>query len=345
MKHLLLSMAVAMVSLSNQAQSPKDSLIAKERSIDRPITLHRGQLRFETGYGFSTVTKQFDSEGQSVDLRDEAKSFVRHMWLLDVRYGILENLHLQISTSYKTQSNLEEQIIITDANGVYQLTKIQSKAGLDDLLIAWSGRVPFTAKAWDIVGTAGIHIPLGSDKEGKPDHTVVKDSDGFRDITYRYNAQWGSGTPVATASGLVKYRIPYFAFTSSVVYNHPLKQSQGLRWQHQLLNNQFQYQSQPYSYQVPKGLNFSIEVERQLAPWFDLSVLVQGERLMPGWNEVTGYKVSSPENYFVSFNPGYEILVTPKIWLRQRLYFPASGKSHEAPFSIHTSLVYNFFPF
>lgn len=346
MKRFACSISVLLVSIALCAQSVKDSLLMKERSIDRAITLHRGQFRIEGGYGFSAITKRFDDEGETIKLSDEGISYVRHAWALDFRYGILENLTLNIASGYKRQSQRIQEVIITDANfGITRVFEIQKKNGLEDLLVALSARAPFTPKTLDLVVTGGIYIPTGKDEASEPEHTVTDDGAGFRDITYRYNSTWGSGTLVTTFGGLLKYRSPYYAFTAAMMYNFPLGESEEVNWQHQLVNNDFEYEGERYAYQLPGLINFSVEIERQLAPWFDLSVLFYGKKSSGGWDEIDGERLSRPEVSMFSFSPGYEILVTPKIWLRQRFSFPIMGKNEEAPFSISTSLVYNFFPF
>jgi hypothetical protein len=330
------------LSISLCAQSQKDSLLMKERSIDRPITLHRGQFRIEGGYGLSAITKRYDSEGGVIKLRDEGLSYVRHAWYVDLRCGIVNNLTLQLSSSYKRQSQRIEDVITTDAFSVTRLFEIQKKNGVEDLLIALSARAPFTSKSLDVVVTGGAYLPIGKDEDSRPEHKIIEDV-GFRDITYHYNKTWGSATIIATMGGLIKYRTDNYAFTGSVMYNYPLSESEGINWQHQLIGNEFDYQSQGYTYQLQGSYNFLIEIERQLAPWFDLSIMVAGESTFGGWDELNGVKVTRSTSNLYTFNPGYEILVTPKVWLRQRIHVTLAGKDNEAPFSISTSLVYNFF--
>jgi hypothetical protein len=214
---------------------------------------------------------------------------------------------------------------------------------MDDLLISLSGRMPFTPKALDIILMGGIHLPTGKDQAKQPNHSVTEEVNGSLNVVYRQRSTWGSGIQSGYFGGQIKYRFIKSAITISGIYTHPLGESKGLRWEYQFVNNSFEYKSQSYSFQLPDRLNFSIEVERQLSPWFDLSMILRGESANKGWEEVNTVKFLKLEQYFLSFNPGYEILVTPKLWLRQRLSFALTGRNTDAPFTINTSLVYNFF--
>lgn len=334
---LLLTLSTSLV-----AQPVKDSVWMNERSIDRPLTLHRGQFRIEGGYGLSAITKRYDEEGELIKLRDEGLSYVRHNWYVDFRYGIFENLTIQVATNYKRQSQRIEEVIMTDASGITRLFEIQKKNGIDDLLIALSGRAPFTSKALDLIVVGGAYIPIGDDRQGKPEHTIIEEA-GYRDITYRYNLAWGSNAIIATMGGQLKYRAGNSAYTASVLYDYPLSESTGVTWSHQLIGNEFEYASEKYKYHLPGIIHVVVEFERQLAPWFDLSLMARGSISSGGWDESTGLKVTQSKTEVFAFNPGYEILITPKIWLRQRLSFPLTGTNGEAPFSINTSLVYNIF--
>lgn len=340
---------LCLVPMVCNSQSVKDSILMRERSIDRPITLHKGQLRIEGGYGLSAITKRFDDDGDKINLRDEGLSYVRHTWYVDLRYGIVENLHIQVSTNYRRQAQRIQQLLTVNASEFTELFEIQNRTGLEDLVVTLSGRAPLKTKMVDLVATGGIYLPLGQTQSGKPEHSISVDDSSpgitFRNITYRYYSNWGNGSPMATFGGTVKVRTKDFAFTGSVLYDQSLGEGEETSWQHQLVNNKFEYQRETYTYQSPNRISFTAEIERQLAPWFDLSLIFQSEQSKGGWDEGNGIKYSRPEANLYTFNPGYEILVTPKIWLRQRLGVTLAGKNVEAPFSIYTSLVYNFFPF
>jgi hypothetical protein len=336
---------LVLISLTLHGQSIKDSILIRERSIDRPVTLHQGQVRVSGGYRLSAVAKSFDENGEGIKLSENGTAYVRHESDLDIRYGILDNLQINIAARYNSQAQRKEQVLTTQTFGPsIEIFEVHKKTGLEDLLIAVSSRAPFTSRAMDIVATGGIYIPIGTTGK-KPDHSVEDLQEGWRTITYRYNSSWRKGAPVLILAGLFKYRTRNYAFTPSVTYQHPLKESVGSRWRHQVVNNVFEYEQQPYTYQIPSYLGLSLEAERQLAPWFDLTLLFSADIFSGAWEEAGGIKIKKPDAQYFSFNPGYEILITPKIWLRQRLFVGVAGKNIEGPFGVYTSLVYNFFPF
>ena len=346
MRFFLVCISVLFALSLASGQSPKDSILMAERSIDRPLTLHKGQIRIEAGYAFSSVTRRFDTDGEVVKLfEEEGYTFVRQAFLVDLRYGILENLSFTIASTYKAQTERHEEVYVSSTDGqLAQLFEIRSKKGIEDLFVGLTARAPFTSRKVDLIIQGGLYVPVGAKEDSRPDHSVEQ-IEGGRKFTYRYGSFWGYSDLAASFGGGIKYRTKAYAFTALVSYDYPLGESKNLQWTYQLVDDNFEYKSDPYAYQVPANLKFNLEIERQITPWFDLSLLFHGEQSNGGWEEINGQRYSIATIQLYSINPGYEIIVTPKLWLRQRVSIPLWGENSESPFSIYTSLVYNFFPF
>jgi hypothetical protein len=340
----LFTILLSVLCLSSNGQTAGDSLLINERSIDRPITLHKGFFRIEGGYALSTITRRFNSSSERIRLRQEGLSYVRHQFLLDFRYGISEHITFMASTNYKSQAIRKEQIVTLSATeGIIEVSEVEDSGGLDNTLLALSGRAPFTSRKLDIVATVGLSVPLNKNQEQKPEHTVTFVEQGYTQINYIYHQKWANNVASLWLSGAIKYRWKNLAAAALLTYDRPLGEGEGTRWAFQRLNNEFQYLAQPYRRQFPERLIFTIDLEQQLTPWFDLSILLGCENTRQGWDEVFGSVYPSNNYTLLTFNPGYEILVTPKIWLRQRAAFSLHGKDSEAPFSLYSSLIYNFF--
>ncbi len=326
-------------------QSARDSVLLKERSIDRPITLHSGQLRVEGGYMLATITKGFYEGGQAYDLKNSGTSFARHQFYFSFRYGVFQNLTIEISTDRKSQSIRKEQIItLSSTEGIVEISEIETKKGWENLNLMLVGRLPLRNARLDLIGAGGLGLPLGEDQEQKPDHRYSSDPNRVTSIHYRFNKKWGNGTNLLQVGSWIKYRWPMMAVTSGVFYALPVTDAKDVRWEYQLKNQIFQYRPVPYQHQSPAIIRYNLEVEHQIAPWFDVSVSLSGENSNGGWVEEVDQRYQIPRASLFVLAPGYEIIVTPKVWLRQRINFALSGKSNEAPFSIFTSLVFNDFP-
>jgi hypothetical protein len=72
----------------------------------------------EAGYGFSSITKQYDDGSAAINLRDEGIAFVRHAMFFEVGLGILNNLTLNLSSSYKGQTQRYQEVVFSNAQGV-----------------------------------------------------------------------------------------------------------------------------------------------------------------------------------------------------------------------------------
>jgi hypothetical protein len=348
MKQLVIFLVLSFGFSVAKGQSNRDSILFMERSIDRPVNLHGGQMRFTAGYGLSAITKSFDQDGNAIKLREDGVSYVRHSFPVAIQYGISEYLEIGVSTAYKSQIQREKEVISVGGVVITNLFQIYEKNGFEDLAISLKGRVPLNTRKIDLLLNAGAQVPVGSGKTKQPENTFSQTNQTsavLRDVVYRDKPRWGNGTLIGMIGGTLKSRTPYYAFTIDVNFSHAFGESEDLLWRHQLVGMQYEYESESYQSLLPDKVSVFLEIERQLAPWFDLSFQFFHERFSGGWIEDSGLKLIRDESSNFAFSPGYELMVTPKVWLRQRVVFTLSGKATEGPLSFNTALVYNFFPF
>ncbi|MEX1240711.1 MAG: hypothetical protein WEB30_13380 [Cyclobacteriaceae bacterium] len=329
-----------------------DSILANERSIDRPITLHARQARITGGYGLSIISRRYNTEGEVVKLRDEGLSSIRHRFTLDLKYGI--NDFIQLNASIASSSNVVREqtryIFPIEPEPVVMHDVTKEYSGLEDLYVGVDLRAPINTRKVDISLTLGATLPVASYEPKEPEHSFeVQQEAGMNTnaFTYRYYYPLGRGIVIAQLGGMVKYRLPKWAFSARVDYQHGLKDGKSYEWIHQLDNNsEFEYRQDPFTYRLPDSFSYFAEAEYQPLPWFDIFLNVSGFNASRGWTSPQeDLKVALPDQSGIFLNPGFEIIITPRLWFRERITFALSGKSHEAPFGFQTTLLYNFFPF
>jgi len=328
-----------------------DSVLANERSIDRPITLHARQVRITGGYGLSIISRRYSADGDVIKLSDEGLSSVRHRFNLDLKYGINDFIQLNASIS-RAGNVVREQtryIFPFEPEPVVMLNVLKEYSGLEDLFVGLDLRAPLKTRKVDVGLTLGASLPVSSFEPERPEHSFEAVTEGdatTNNFTYRYYYPLGKGIIIAQIGGIIKYRMTKWAFSTRVDYQHGLKDGESFEWKHQLTNNVFEYRQEPFTYRLPDSFSYAMEAEYQPLPWFDLFLNVSGFNASKGWTSLPeDLKLALPDQSVVFISPGFEIIVTPKLWLRERINFAVSGKNHEASFGFQTTLMYNFFPF
>jgi len=227
---------------------------------------------------------------------------------------------------------------------------LREYSGLEDLFLGLDLRAPFKTRKIDLAVTLGVSLPLASFEPKQPEHTFEFVDEGgttMNQFTYRYYYPLGKGITIAHLGGMVKYRTSQWAFSTRMDYQHGLKDGKSFEWRHQLnSDDEFEYRQDPFTYRLPDSFTYVAEIEYQPLPWFDIFLNVSGYMASKGWtSSLEDLKIALPEQSFTMVSPGFEIIVTPKLWLRERINFSVAGKSYEAPFGFQTSVIYNFFPF
>ena len=342
-----------LVPLASFGQSKRDSLLATERSIDRPITLHGGQLRITGAYSLAVITKQFDDNGDVTNLRDDGFASVRHRFGLDIKYGVNEFVQLSTFIHQSSQTIRDQTRGIFSANAeedpnVYQNLSYEYK-GWEDLAVNLDIRAPFRTRKIDVGLTVGISMPTASHSPDIPTHSIeyaAESGSPQYNVDYNYHYNLGKGVTVAQLGGMIKYRLPKWAFSARVDYRHGLQEGASYGWKHQLVEyEEFDYRQEVFTYRLPDVFEYYGEIEYQPLPFFDIILNVSGYHSQDGWRTVGRDKMAIPAATLVTINPGVELIVTPRLWFRQKLQIPVSGKSYEGAYTFYTSLIYNLFLF
>ena len=329
-----------------------DSILANERAIDRPITLHKSQIRITGTYDLSFLSSGYDLYGETVPLYDDGSSSTKHRYVVDLRYGV--NDHIQFTAAIAHVSHVVRQeteyILPTGTDPVVAHDVTIEYSGFQDLFLAVDLRAPLNTRKYDLALTLAAILPVAPFEPPTPDHSfehAQTDGVNTHKFFYRYKYPPGKGITRARVGAMAKYRLSRFAFSGRVDYQHGLSEGESFEWRHQLNSNgSFDYRKDPFNYRLPDLFSYFAEIEYQPRPRWDIFLNVSGHTAYRGWTESQeNVKVAIPyQNSWVA-SPGFEILLTPKLWVREKLNFPLAGRSYEAPFSLETSLLYNFFPF
>ena len=324
----------------------KDSLLANERTIDRPLNVHGGQLRITGTYGFGYVSRRYESDGSTVNLVDKGFGHARHNSIAEIKFGITEHLQFTAIIQYETRLRRDQKYQIGhigDQSWTY-VKGTERIGGLRDPYVGLDFRIPLKTKKIDVLISGGSFLPLAKSVEAKPEHSYTQ-MNSDRDIVYRRFSPVGYGNAVAALGGAVKYRSAKVGLTVTAMHYHAFSsETEGTDYTHRLLsNNSFEYESSPYKKGIPDMLNASAMLEYQASPFFNLFVHAQYAQATKGWREWEGGKMSAYNHELISAGAGFELIITPRIWFKETMTLPVKGENIESGLSFQTSLSYNLF--
>ena len=149
---------------------PGDSILAHQRSIDRPITLHAGQLRITGAYDVSLHARRFGATGETVSLRDAGSASIRNRYTLDLRYGITQ--FIQLTTALTATQHVikyrSEYISAEEDDPAVSHSVQRDFSGVDDLFIGVDLRAPLKTRKLDLAIALGAFLPTASSEPAPP---------------------------------------------------------------------------------------------------------------------------------------------------------------------------------
>ena len=348
----VLFLLLALPLMCPAQQVAGDSLLATERAIDRPLTLHARQLRVTGGYALSILSRRFDAHGDVFSLRDVGSSSIKHRFEIDIKYGINDFVQLTtgIAGTEQVVRGRTEYIFPQQDDPVVSHQIINKYSGLEDLFVGVDLRAPLRTRKFDMALALGAYLPISPSESKQPDHSYSlsqRDGEPMQKFTYRYFYPQGQGVPVAQIGAHIKYRMKTMAFSGRVDYRHGLDDATRVEWKHQFdASDGFEYRKTTYTHRLPDSFSYFFEAEFQPRPWLDLFINISGYTAYRGWISVDGeLKVAVPYQTIAIASPGAEIIITPRLWVRERLDIAVAGKNSDAPIGFETTVMYNLFPF
>ena len=333
-----------MLPLFGYSQINRDSLFNSERTMDRRFTLYKGQIRVEGTYEFFAIKSAYDENGNKENLSERGISSNQHSFNTNIRYGIIDYLDIEARLKYKNKNFRGEPVYIIGApSPPLQLFTDVTTKGFEDIYLGLNGRFPIPTNKLDLGGTIGIFLPTANSESEQPENSLTTDDLGDV-VNYYYQENWGYGVSSLYYKGFIKFRVKDFAIAAYYESRVPNGESQNLTWSSRLNDSDvFEYMSVPYQYQIPQKTHINAQIEYQLYNWINIFFSYSYFQSNGGWTESSGSKVATPEEKLMLVNPGYEVLITQKLWLRQGVNLPVYGENIRAPFSIYITMYYNLF--
>ncbi|MBW6501089.1 MAG: hypothetical protein K0B05_06805 [Bacteroidales bacterium] len=351
MKYIIALFCLLYASLTLKGQASGDSILINERKIDRPLTLHKGQLQFNSAYEISVILKEFDNSSKGLLLSDKGTASVRHKYLIDLNYGILDFLQASVALNYSLRGERSEshRIWVTYAEQPdFYITSFDEYKGFDDLYIGTVIKLPLKTSVIEIALSPGFYLPLFSARPEAPEHSIQLPSVGqpVTLITYHNNHTSGKGSKaLKIGAGTILRPGKGLSISAGVNYTWPVAVSETVNWIHQLSGSSFIYNAIDYKYLIGNTLDYEVSLAYQAISWFNLSLSWYSESTSSGWTEVTGFRIGNPESKVSIMTINYEIKATGRVWINQSASVALTGKNQLAPFSICLGLSYNLFPF
>lgn len=346
MKTYFLTLFMYFFTLAINGQETDIYTLLTEKYVERPLAMHKGQLQANTGYEFSIINKSFDLSGDPIDLRTDGSVFARHFFPIDIKFGILEYIQLNVHTNCGSMA-IRSQInwlVSLDTNFLYKELTIYK--GLDDLYLGLDLTVPFPSDFhvnW--VFTGGIHLPIFGHEPDKPSHSIqileplLTQTPG---TALQYNKKFGSGVPVLNLGSGIKFHLQKFSFTGSFYYQYGLKNGESIAWKARYKYGAFEYISVPYDYKIRNEMSYWGEFAWQAINWFAVTAFYSGFKHWGGWSGITGQRIAFFDESLHSVGLGYEIQVSPALRFTQKTVLPVTGKNIMAPWMFHLGISLNF---
>lgn len=336
-KHIF-AIALLIASLSCNAQQ-RDSLLMHETTLSRPLIVHHQQLRISGGYNFEIHNAEFvGTKRIRLSRNNRAGVGNRFHWLIE--YGILENLQVSVGLTRLSQTIRYENATVVD-DPVYDIFYSQETTGWTDPELSLTWRLPLPRRV-DILVAGNYTFPMMAHGNSQPQHRIVS-NEGWYTINYVDRQGVGSGVATIGWSASGKYRFSNkVATVAQFSYMAPQGVSAEKRWYFTLVDDDhFLYESTDHQRQVPDLGTYSLAVEYQASPTFNMytGMVVFARRY--GWSDVSGEKVKIPDQRYSALRLGYEIIATPGLWLSQFLELPVGGENTPAPVVINTRIRYN----
>jgi len=345
MKIICLLFIIAGLPFFCLGQTGDNSDILTERVVDRPLTIHAGQLQINPGYQLTIGSKQYDIYGDKLDLAKEATAQVRHLYDLEIKYGIIEYLEITAALNYSKMGVREQQNWYFHRNERVYVTELSEYRGLSDLFLGLAFRLPFDIPHFGFSISAGASLPIANYEPDKPTHSSISriDSTGIdRNIRFHFNNKNGMGTFIYQFGAGIQFFTDKFAITGLADYSLCGGEVKTITWESRLYVDEFTYQSVPCKTKPGNTFSFSIQFDYQAINWFAIFGRFIGMMGSGGWDEEQGVKIGHHEKNLMSVGIGYEIQVARHLRLFQSMDLPVSGKNQLAPLMIYTGASFNF---
>ena len=312
MEKYILLISIVLISYLTSAQLNKDSILMNERTIDRPLTLHKGQVQINSAYDISILSKKFDADGNKLDLETQGTASVLHKYLFEFNYGILDFLQASIAINYNKRGERKENTIIYsyETEPYLDISYFDEYKGFEDIYVGMIIKLPLKSDKFEFAIAPGIYLPLFSIEPKEPEHTITYPSvdQPFTKINYHNHHKFGNGAMAVKLGALTKIKASNdISISAQFNYTAPLSESESVFWIYQLDGSSFVYEKIPYKYLISNKLDYEINLGYQAISWFNVSLAYKARQHTAGWSEETSLRIGNLETKLSLISIGYEI--------------------------------------
>jgi hypothetical protein len=317
-----------------------------ESYVNRPLSMHKGQIQINSGYEFSIINAKYDQERKKIDLTVDGSVSAKHLIPVELKFGILEYLQLSASTTFANMGIRSQNYAVYNSESILYVSEINTYKGMNDLYFGTDLTAPFKWHFINWVISAGISMPVFNHEPDKPGHsyTILDPATGSAKLEYRYNRKYASGVPKGFIGSSVKLRTSKMSFTGVFAYSTGIQNGESYDWNFRLVDDEFEYEKEKYMFYPGQTTDYRGEVAMQVISWFTLWSAFSGYRSSRGWSDITGKKVGIPEESLSNLSLGFEILISPALRIKQQIVLPVSGKNLIAQLGFQTGFSLNFIP-
>jgi len=317
-----------------------------ERYVERPLSMHRRQLQINSGYEFSSLNKLYDFKGNSLDLNEEGIASAKHLFPVEIKYGILEWLQVGASMNYARMGLRTQNFNFITNAGKISHSEIKTWTGFDDLFLGVDLTAPVLPDVMNWVVSGGIVLPVFDHESDQPAHKI--DFFNFYSdstvIQYRYHYKFGNGIPIANIGTSLKFRFSKLAIATSFYVEKSLSEGESIYWQSRIAEGEVQYQKIEYQYDLGQTLDYHASLAYQAINWLAVIFYYNGMNSAGGWTTETGKKVGTGRISINSLGVGYEIQVSIHLRLNQVIDIPVSGENTMAYWIFRSGISLNLIP-
>ena len=326
------------------SQGDKYTLLT-EPFIERPVSMHKGQLQFNSAYQISISGGYFEDNLEKTNLQEDGAAVIGHKSFLNLNYGLFEYLELGAEMNYFKQGIRNTTLYYLDIYETVTITELTENKGFEDLILSGTFRLPNNWKVFDMALSAYYLLPVSKDVPDKPEHSIesIVNESQYTIISLKETIRNGQGVPSYGLGSEFKLRFSNFAISGAGSFMVPTKEGLNLYWDQEIVDEEFIYEEIEYSFMPMSRLNANLNIHYQPNGWFHLFGGLNMISRRNGWFERKELKYAYPEVMFYDFTTGFEIQIAPRIRMIEIMKFPLGGQNSYSSFSIFTGVSFNLF--
>ncbi|MFW6327213.1 MAG: hypothetical protein ACOC2F_02785 [Bacteroidota bacterium] len=324
---------------------PSSNPLLDESRVDRPVTLHKGQIEVNSSYGLTVFGNKYDGSGIKTDLQEKGLATIKHEGGFDIRYGVFEFLELGFQSGYISKTERSREKYYFSYNEYMNVQSLSHEKGFSDVLFSTAVRYPVKTSNFSMAVRGGIMLPVGTKGELAPEHTMSHFPElAYYELKMKTNEKASHGVKQYLFGGIMKIKLNKTAITagSSLITSNKTGIAEGYIYRNNNLN--FEYEKINYDYQLPDVFVSDVMVDYQAFSWFAVFGGYHYYSSSSGWDGKTGIRIAEPTKKLHEVTLGFEIQATSNVRIFETINYSLGGRNTLAPFSIYSGISMVLFP-